>query len=163
MRLRLFLLAISLGILCNNILTTVYGPGGIQTQEQLSTHLLAIEANIKELESLGLAISNRVENLSNDPSILAVAGHDSGLLAKNEIRIRIAGLSEGHEHLMPGSLVQEFKPETVDTMVIRLISLIFGALVFFIGSVLVDAELEVGQNKTRKKNQGIRVHTASLE
>lgn len=164
MRLPLFLLALSLGILCNNVLNTVYGPGGMQSQEQLQAHLVTLEENIKELESIGLSIANRVENLSQDESILSVAGHDSGLLALNEIRIRIDGQSEVYEHLMPGSLVGEFKAEVIDTFIIRLISLIFAALVFFTGSILIDAEPVASSKKRRRReNQGIRVHTASLE
>jgi cell division protein FtsB len=176
MGLRVILTATATTIVIYNVLASIFGSTGFVANTTLEKHLTVVDQNIKEIKNIHFALQTQVEALIENPWVLERAGHSNGLLAKNEIRVRLEGDSELSNASNIGNLVHRPQRQGVDEYILAMLALGFGILLATVQLVLVKQKepTSVQQRPSHYlrrpvrsqivyTSQGIRVQTASLE
>lgn len=159
--------SLAIGLLVFNILVVFFGDGGVLATAELQAYHQGLKANLEELENIQFTLESRLDAIQNNARVLENAGHASGLVRPDEVRVRIEGSPEVMAGNSAGTSLAKLRPQGVDLGYLALAALLAGALVLLVLGGMRRESVEKATSTTRRRRpvhpQGIRVQTAFLE
>jgi hypothetical protein len=158
-------IAVAAGLLTFNLSNAVFGPAGILATDRLKNYQQALSQNQNELQTINLTLNSRVDAITANRRVLETAGHSSGLLGADELRVRIEGLPEPSSYNSPGALIARPIDQSASTASLAVLALAITLVIIVLGHLIIPPAIKKTQRSSGKKpyGQGVRVQTASLE
>jgi hypothetical protein len=122
--------AVSATVVLYFLLSTLFGPVGVQSYEELSRYRDRLSQNVVALENRGNELEDEAEAYRSDPGRIAVEARAIGYFPPEAGLVRIQGFSPERRTIEAGRLIAQ-RPAPPDRLpLIRWIALGFGVAVY---------------------------------
>ncbi len=127
-----FFISLAATLVLYFILSTVYGPVGIQSYQELSAYKERLAKNVEALESRSRELQAEADAYRTDAERLRIAARSIGYFEPNSGVVRIEGYTPERRSIAAGTLVQRRAHTPNRLPMIRWIALGFGLAVYVV-------------------------------